>query len=61
MIAFRSWHHDRTFESVGDDSTRVTDRVAFEPRARLFGPVGHLVVSRLFRHRHCRLRRLSDA
>jgi hypothetical protein len=34
----------------------IRDRVTFEPRIRLFAPLVRAVVTRLFQHRHARLR-----
>jgi ligand-binding SRPBCC domain-containing protein len=51
----RSWQHERTLEAVAG-GTEIRDRVAFEPRIAMLAPVVEVVVKRLFRHRHARLR-----
>lgn len=56
MLSQRRWEHERTLEPVGEGATRVTDRLAHEPRlglpSALFTPGFRLT----FRWRHRRLR-----
>jgi hypothetical protein len=54
MLSQRVWEHERTLEAV-DGGTRVTDRIAFEPRIRLAVRAQHALFHALFRHRHRRL------
>jgi ligand-binding SRPBCC domain-containing protein len=51
----RVWQHERTLETIAG-GTEIRDRVTFEPRIGLLAPVVQMVVARLFRHRHARLR-----
>jgi ligand-binding SRPBCC domain-containing protein len=51
----RIWQHERTLETIAG-GTEIRDRVTFEPRIGLLAPVVQMVVARLFRHRHARLR-----
>jgi len=55
MLSQRRWNHERTLEDA-DGATRVTDRVAFEPRLPWLGPLYSFVFRRVFEHRHRRLR-----
>lgn len=50
----RTWEHERTVSARSDGTTRLTDRLAFEPRVP--GPIGAWVVRLVFSHRHRRLR-----
>jgi ligand-binding SRPBCC domain-containing protein len=56
MFSQRRWIHERTLEPVAG-GCRVTDRVAFEPRLALAGPVFRPVFRFFFRWRHRQLRR----
>ena len=56
MLSARVWEHERTLEPLPDGGTRVTDRLAFEPRLRFAGRLHRAVVETIFRHRHRRLR-----
>jgi ligand-binding SRPBCC domain-containing protein len=51
----RVWQHERTLEVIAG-GTRICDRVTFEPRIGVVAPMVAAVVTRLFRHRHTRLR-----
>jgi ligand-binding SRPBCC domain-containing protein len=61
MFSMRLWQHERIVEPAGAGSSRVTDRLSFELR-RLPAAVpgssrlARWIVSRLFAHRHRRLR-----
>ncbi len=54
MLTQRRWVHRRALEPV-DGGTRVTDRIEFEPRLPLVGPLLRPVLEAVFRHRHRRL------
>lgn len=56
LLSQRLWIHERTLERVAG-GCRVTDRLTFEPRVALLGPVFLAVFRFFFRHRHRRLRR----
>jgi len=54
MGMMRSWRHERRIERVGEGCT-ITDRLTFEPR---FGrALTKWLITRLFTHRHAKLRR----
>lgn len=55
MGSQRRWEHERLLEDV-PSGCRVTDRVAFEPRVPLLGPLYRAIFQLVFRHRHRRLR-----
>jgi hypothetical protein len=55
MLSARRWHHDRTLERLPGGGTRVTDRVAFEPRVGRIAPLHRAIIAATFRHRHRRL------
>ena len=54
MLTQRRWVHRRALEPVAG-GTRVTDRIEFEPRVALVGPVLQRLFHAVFRHRHRRL------
>jgi len=65
MLSQRLWQHERTVEATdggsrGDaraaSSSRVTDRIRFEPRLGLPGAAQRPLFRAIFRHRHRRLR-----
>jgi ligand-binding SRPBCC domain-containing protein len=56
MLSQRRWVHDRRLEPAAD-GCRVTDRISFEPRLALLGPLLRPVLQAVFRHRHRRLGR----
>lgn len=56
MLSQRRWVHERRLEPVAD-GTRVTDRIEFEPRLAVLGPLLRPVFHAVFRHRHRRLAR----
>jgi hypothetical protein len=60
MLSMRVWQHERSVEPVGEDTSRVTDRLGFELRRPLAwipgsGRLARAIVAALFRHRHRRL------
>lgn len=55
MLTQSRWRHERIVEPRGTGS-RLTDRLAWEGRARLLGALFGVAVPILFRHRHRRLR-----
>jgi len=57
MLTQRSWQHERLVEPAGE-GCQVTDRVEFEPRLALLGPLQALVFRAAFALRHWNLRRL---
>jgi hypothetical protein len=59
MLSMRSWQHERSMTPVGDDLTRVHDRVTFVPRILLRPLAGVLQrgITAFFAHRHRRLSR----
>lgn len=57
MLSQRFWEHERTIEPAGEDGCVLTDRICFEPRLPLPGPMLRPLLRRIFRHRHRRLRR----
>jgi ligand-binding SRPBCC domain-containing protein len=57
MLSMRVWEHERMLEPAGDSTTRVTDRLSFEPRLPGAGPLLERFIRATFRHRHRRLRR----
>ncbi len=56
MLTQSRWRHERIVEALGS-GCRVTDRLAWQGRARALGALFGLAVPILFRHRHRRLRR----
>jgi ligand-binding SRPBCC domain-containing protein len=60
MLTQSRWTHERIIEP-NDGGSRITDRLAWEGRARLFGTVFGVAVPILFRNRHRRLRRRFGA
>jgi hypothetical protein len=61
MLSATSWEHERTLEALGDGTTRLTDRLAFEPRLPGSARLHRAVIAAIFRHRHRRLRRHFQA
>jgi ligand-binding SRPBCC domain-containing protein len=61
MLSARIWEHERMLEPLDDGGTRVTDRVAFEPRLPGTGRAHRAVIAAIFRHRHRRLRDVFGA
>jgi hypothetical protein len=66
MLSMRFWEHERIVEPIDEQSSRVTDRLAFElrrpmrwiPRSdRLAGAI----IAGLFAHRHRRMAALFGA
>ena len=57
MASMRRWEHQRTLTPLDDDTTRVTDRITFEPRVPGTGAVLARVIGAFFGHRHRRLGR----
>jgi ligand-binding SRPBCC domain-containing protein len=60
MLSMRAWEHERWLESDGDGRCRLSDRLSFEPRVGLAGPLLERFVALTFRHRHRRLRRFFE-
>jgi ligand-binding SRPBCC domain-containing protein len=60
MLSQRVWVHERSLEPV-DGGCRVTDRIRFEPRLPVLGPVLLPVFRFFFHHRHRRLGRFFGA
>lgn len=60
MLTQRVWEHERVVEPAGPENTGcvITDRVRFEPRIPLLGPLFLVVFRFAFRLRHRNLRRL---
>lgn len=56
MLTQSRWRHERIVEPNGD-GCRVTDRLAWQGRTRVFEMLYGLAVPVLFRNRHRRLRR----
>jgi ligand-binding SRPBCC domain-containing protein len=56
MLSMRVWEHQRRIDPDGG-GCRVRDRLSFEPRMALAGPLLERFVRMTFRHRHRRLRR----
>jgi ligand-binding SRPBCC domain-containing protein len=52
----RRWEHERRLEDVVGGSTRLTDRLSFEPRRGVPPAVARALVGAFFGHRHRRLR-----
>jgi ligand-binding SRPBCC domain-containing protein len=57
MLSMRTWEHERTLAPTGDGGCVLQDRVRFEPRLPLPGPMLLPLYRTVFRHRHRRLRR----
>jgi ligand-binding SRPBCC domain-containing protein len=57
MASMRRWEHERTLAALDDGSTRVTDRITFEPRVPGIGAILGRVLAAFFGHRHRRLAR----
>jgi ligand-binding SRPBCC domain-containing protein len=55
MLSTPVWEHERTLEPLAGETTRLTDRVGFLPRARALAPLHRAVIAAMFRHRHHRL------
>jgi ligand-binding SRPBCC domain-containing protein len=60
MMSMRVWEHERRLEPDGDSRCRIRDRLSFEPRVALAGPLLERFVRGTFRHRHRRLRRFFE-
>lgn len=58
MLTQRRWHHDRWLHEEPDGTLRVEDRVAFEPRIPLTGPLFYPLFRLTFWNRHRQLTRL---
>jgi ligand-binding SRPBCC domain-containing protein len=56
MLSSRVWRHERRIDPRPGGGTIVTDRVDFEPRMAPLAPIMCVLVPRIFRHRHKRLR-----
>jgi len=57
MASMRRWEHERTLTPLDDDTTRVTDRITFEPRFPGVGAIFGRMLPAFFGHRHRRLAR----
>jgi ligand-binding SRPBCC domain-containing protein len=57
MLSMRAWEHERRLDADGDGRCRLSDRLSFEPRAGLAGPLLERFIRVTFRHRHRRLKR----
>jgi ligand-binding SRPBCC domain-containing protein len=57
MASMRNWEHERTLTPLDDGTTRVTDRITFEPRIPGVGAIFARVFRAFFGHRHRRLAR----
>ena len=57
MASMRRWEHQRTLAALDGGSTRVTDRITFEPRVPGIGAILGRVLLAFFGHRHRRLAR----
>lgn len=55
MLTARWWEHERTLTPMDEGTTRVHDRLTFEPRALVPAAAHRRVVAALFAHRHRRL------
>ncbi len=60
MATQRVWEHERIIEAV-EGGARVTDRVRYEPRLRLLGPLLRPIFVGTFFWRHYKLRRIFGA
>ena len=60
MLSMRTWEHERWLEADGDGRCRLRDRLSFEPRVSLAGPLLERFIALTFRHRHRRLRRFFE-
>jgi ligand-binding SRPBCC domain-containing protein len=56
MASARVWEHRRTLRDEGPARCVLTDEIRFEPRCGLVAPVLRAISTRLFAHRHRRLR-----
>lgn len=52
----RSWVHERSLHPEGGDACRIEDKLILTPRIAPLTPILVFTVTRLFRHRHARLR-----
>lgn len=57
MLSQKKWRHERTIDPTPRGS-RVTDRVTFEPRISILGPLYSPIFKAAFSLRHRNLRRL---
>ena len=57
MLSMRRWEHQRTLTEIDAGSVEVHDRLTFEARVPLVGPILRRVVAAFFAHRHRRLTR----
>lgn len=53
----RRWRHERELADHVDGGCVVTDRLVFEPRFAVSGPMVGVMIRRVFVHRHRQLRR----
>lgn len=58
MLSASVWEHERTLDHLPGGGTRLTDRVAFEPRLPFTARIHQAVIHAIFRHRHRRLLRV---
>ncbi len=56
LLTQRLWIHERWIEDL-PGGCRLTDRLTFEPRVALLGPLQRVLFRFVFGHRHRRLRR----
>ncbi len=56
MLSQRHWEHERTIEAGGDRCV-LTDRIRYQPRLPIPDILLRTLYTRVFRHRHRRLRR----
>jgi hypothetical protein len=55
MLSMRVWQHERIVEPLDESSSRLTDRLTFEPRLPGSRGLARRVIALLFRRRHRRM------
>lgn len=57
MLTQRVWEHDRIVKATGENTCRISDRIAWEPRLPIPGSLLRPLFGAVFKYRHHRLRR----
>jgi hypothetical protein len=55
LLSMRTWQHERMVEPLDDGSSRLTDRLTFEPRIPGTRGLARRIIAFLFRRRHRRM------
>jgi hypothetical protein len=61
LLSMRSWQHERLVEPIDDGSSRLTDRLTFEPRIPGTRGLARRILAFLFRRRHRRMAEWAES